>query len=63
MDYGNCTAHAVEMQVGLPEHLAGFFIQYAICGRTAGLESAIRIALAGQLIVFNSVNELTAYIA
>ena len=34
-----------------------------IAGRTAGLESAIRIALAGQLMELNRVNELTAYIA
>ena len=62
MDYENCTVHEEEMLAGLPEPSAVFFLWPCIAGRTAGLESAIRIALAGQLRVLNSMNELTAYI-
>lgn len=62
MDCGNCTAHEEEMLVGLPELSAAFCLWSVTAGRTAGLESAIRIALAGQLGELNLVNELTAYI-
>jgi len=51
------------MLVGLPELSAGFFLWSGIAGRTAGFDSAIRIALAGQLRELTCVNELTAYIA
>lgn len=63
MDCGNCTAHVEEMLVGLPELSAAFCLWSVTAGRTAGLESAIRIALAGKPRVLNRENELTAYIA